>query len=315
MIYPWGDGRRFHAYSSYLKSLFGTRVQKLSLHAGFSCPNRDGRIGYGGCTYCDNSAFNPSYCNPSKSIVQQLEEGMAFHRWRYRKAVSYMAYFQAYTNTYAPLEQLKKLYAEALSLPDVVGLVIGTRPDCIDDALLSFLAQLAETRYVMLEYGVESCNDRTLAIVNRGHDFATSVRALEKTRQYGLSAGIHLMFGLPDEAPEEWLQWADLISSLPVSTVKFHQLQIIRNTPMAELYSQEPQRFHTFEFHEYIDFIIDFLERLNPEVMVERFAGEVPPRFLQVQMWDSIRNEKLVQVVERRLVERDTFQGRLFSLS
>ena len=140
MIYPWGDSRRYHAYSSYLKSLFGTRVQKLSLHAGFSCPNRDGRIGYGGCTYCDNSAFNPSYCNPSKSIVQQLEEGMAFHRWRYRKAVSYMAYFQAYTNTYAPLEQLKKLYAEALSLPDVVGLVIGTRPDCIDDALLSFLA-------------------------------------------------------------------------------------------------------------------------------------------------------------------------------
>ena len=315
MIYPWGDSRRYHAYSSYLKTLFGTRVQKLSLHAGFTCPNRDGRIGYGGCTYCDNSAFNPSYCDPAKSIAQQLEEGMAFHQWRYRKAVSYLAYFQAYTNTYAPLEQLKQQYMEALSLPNVIGLVIGTRPDCVDDALLSFLAQLSEKYYVILEYGVESCNDRTLDLINRGHDFATAVRALEKTRQYGLPAGVHLMFGLPDETPEEWLQWADLLSSLPVSTMKFHQLQIIRNTPMAILHSQEPQRFHSFAFYEYIDFIVDFLERLNPDVMVERFAGEVPPRFLQVQMWDSIRNEQLVQVVEKRLEDRNTFQGRLYNLS
>jgi hypothetical protein len=226
-----------------------------------------------------------------------------------------LAYFQAYTNTYAPLEQLKRRYMEALSQSNVIGLVIGTRPDCVDDALLSFLAQLAEKYYVILEYGVESCNDRTLALINRGHDFATAVRALEKTRQYGLPAGVHLMFGLPDETPEEWLQWADLLSSLPVSTMKFHQLQIIRNTPMAFLHAQEPQRFHSFKFHEYIDFIVDFLERLNPDVMVERFAGEVPPRFLQVQLWDSIRNEQLVQVVEKRLADRNTFQGRLYSLS
>ena len=313
MSYPWGDNRRYHAYSSYQKNRFGTRVQKLSLHAGFTCPNRDGRIGYGGCTYCDNAAFNPSYCDPAKSIAQQLEEGMAFHRWRYRKAVSYLAYFQAYTNTYAPLEELKRRYAEALSLPQVAGLVIGTRPDCVDEALLSYLAQLSETHYVMLEYGVESCNDRTLALVNRGHDFATSVRALEMTRQYGLPAGVHLMFGLPDETPEEWLQWAGLLSSLPVSSVKFHQLQIIRNTPMAALHAREPQRFHAFRFPAYVDFIVDFLERLRPEVMVERFAGEVPPRFLQEPAWELIRNERIVQVVEQRLEQRQTWQGRCFN--
>ncbi|MBP5613195.1 MAG: TIGR01212 family radical SAM protein [Bacteroidales bacterium] len=314
-IYSWGDSRRYNSYSSYLKSRFGGRVQKLSLHAGFTCPNRDGTIGYGGCDYCDNSAFNPSYCNPAKSIAQQLEEGIAFHQARYRKAVSYLAYFQAYSNSYGDLERLKQVYGEALSVDNVAGLVIGTRPDCMDEAKLEYLARLSEKYYVMLEYGVESCSDRTLSAINRGHDFAASIRALELTRQYGLPAGIHLIFGLPDETPEQWMGWVPLLSSLPITTIKFHQLQIIRNTRISALYQCEPQRFHLFRFDEYVDFMVDFLERFSPHVVIERFAGEVPPRFLQVQAWDLIRNEQVVQVVERRLAERDTFQGLLYSLS
>ena len=310
--YPWEGDRRFNAYSQYLKNRFGTRIQKLSLHAGFTCPNRDGSIGYGGCSYCDNSAFNPSYCDASKSIAQQLEEGMDFHKHRYRKAASYFAYFQAYSNTYADLETLKRLYSEALETDQVVGLVIGTRPDCMDEEKLEYLAGLSENKYVMVEYGVESCNDRTLARVNRGHDFGTAVRALEMTSSYGLPTGAHLIFGLPDETPEEWMQWAAILSELPISTLKFHQLQILRNTPIAELYSEEPQRFCTLPFPEYVDFIVDFLERLNPAFMIERFAGEVPPRYLQVQTWDLIRNEQVVQVMERRLEERKTHQGRLW---
>lgn len=310
--YPWEGDRRFNAYSQYLKNRFGTRIQKLSLHAGFTCPNRDGSIGYGGCSYCDNSAFNPSYCDASKSIAQQLEEGMEFHKHRYRKAASYFAYFQAYSNTYADLGTLKRLYSEALDREQVVGLVIGTRPDCVDEDKLEYLARLSEKKYVMVEYGVESCNDRTLALINRGHDFGTAVRALEMTRSYGLPTGAHLIFGLPDETPEEWMQWAAILSRLPINTLKFHQLQILRNTPIAELYSREPQRFRTLPFPEYVDFIVDFLERLNPALMIERFAGEVPPRYLQVQTWDLIRNEQVVQVMERRLERRNTYQGRLW---
>ncbi|MBO7464851.1 MAG: TIGR01212 family radical SAM protein, partial [Bacteroidales bacterium] len=224
-------------------------------------------------------------------------------------------YFQAYSNSYGDLERLKQVYGEALSVDNVAGLVIGTRPDCMDEAKLEYLARLSEKYYVMLEYGVESCSDRTLSAINRGHDFAASIRALELTRQYGLPAGIHLIFGLPDETPEQWMGWVPLLSSLPITTIKFHQLQIIRNTRISALYQCEPQRFHLFRFDEYVDFMVDFLERFSPHVVIERFAGEVPPRFLQVQAWDLIRNEQVVQVVERRLAERDTFQGRLFSLS
>ena len=283
-IYSWGDSRRYNSYSSYLKSRFGGRVQKLSLHAGFTCPNRDGTIGYGGCDYCDNSAFNPSYCNPAKSIAQQLEEGIAFHQARYRKAVSYLAYFQAYSNSYGDLERLKQVYGDALSVDNVAGLVIGTRPDCMDEAKLEYLARLSEKYYVMLEYGVESCSDRTLSAINRGHDFAASIRALELTRQYGLPAGIHLIFGLPDETPEQCMGWVPLLSSLPITTIKFHQLQIIRNTRISALYQCEPQRFHLFRFDEYVDFMVDFLERFSPHVVIERFAGEVPPRFCRCRL-------------------------------
>lgn len=312
MIYSWGNSRPYNAYSNYFKTRFGERVQKVSLNAGFSCPNRDGRISTGGCTYCDNAAFNPSYCDPAKSIAQQLREGMDFHQKRYHRANKYLAYFQAYSNTYNELSVLEQVYGAALENESVIGMVIGTRPDCIDEEKLAYFARLAEKYYVILEYGVESCNNRTLSRINRGHDFECSVRALELTRKFGLPAGVHIIFGLPDETPEEWLSWAGILSSLPITTIKFHQLQIIRNTQMAETYSHEPHRFYKFTFPEYVEFMVDFLEHLNPDFIVERFAGEVPPRFLQEQHWDLIRNEQIVQIIEKRLLERNTWQGRLF---
>lgn len=308
--YPWGHDRPFNAYSNYFKARFGARVQKLSLNAGFTCPNRDGSISYGGCLYCDNAAFNPSYCQPEKSIAQQLADGIAFHQARYGKANRYLAYFQAYSNTYAPLETLQRLYGEALAREEVIGLVIGTRPDCIDERKLEDLARLAERHYIIIEYGVESCNDRTLSLIRRGHDFRAAVRALELTRKMGLPAGAHLIFGLPGESPEEWMDWASLLSELPITTLKFHQLQILKNTPMAELYRQHPERFTLLSLPDYVEFMVDFLERLNPAFIVERFAGEVPPRYLAANPWEPVRNERMVQIVEHRLLERHTWQGR-----
>lgn len=311
-VYPWGHSRPFNAYSNYFKAVFGERLQKLSIHAGFTCPNRDGTKGTGGCIYCDNAAFNPSYCVPSKSIIQQINEGILFHQNRYHGANRYLAYFQAFSNTYADLAHLKRLYGEALSHPQVAGIVVGTRPDCVDEAKLAYFAQLAETHYVVIEYGIESCCDRTLRLINRGHDFETAERALRLTRQFGIHCGAHFIFGLPDETPEEWLRWADLISELPLDTVKFHQLQILKQTPIATLYEQQPNRFHTFTFPDYAEFMVDFLERLHPRLIVERFAGEVPPRFLQCQGWGLIRNEKIVQLIEKRLLERQTWQGKRY---
>ncbi|MBO4402520.1 MAG: TIGR01212 family radical SAM protein [Bacteroidales bacterium] len=310
--YPWGHSRPYNAYSNYFKKIFGERLQKLSIDAGFTCPNRDGSKGYGGCTYCDNAAFNPSYCSPEKPVAQQIVEGMSFHRRRYPKVRRYLAYFQVYSNTYADLDRLKRVYGEALAHEQVAGLVIGTRPDCIDEEKLAYFAQLSEKHYLILEYGIESCCDRTLREIGRGHDFATAVRALEMTRAYGVRSGAHFIFGLPDETPGMWMDWTKVISALPVETLKFHQLQIIRNTPMAETYLREPRRFHTFRFPEYVDFMVDFLERLNPDLVIERFAGEVPPRFLQLQAWELIRNEQVVQFVEKRMLERGAWQGRLW---
>lgn len=310
--YPWGHDRPFNAYANYFKARFGSRVQKLSLNAGFTCPNRDGRLSYGGCTYCDNAAFNPSYCQPEKSITQQLSDGIAFHQARYGKANRYLAYFQAYSNTYAPMETLKRLYGEALAREEVLGLVIGTRPDCIDEEKLAYLARLAETHYVIIEYGVESCNDNTLARIRRGHDFGAAVRALELTRKMGLPAGAHFIFGLPGERPEEWMDWASVLSELPITTLKFHQLQILKNTPMAALYREHPEDFALLSLPEYVDFMVDFMERLHPAFIVERFAGEVPPRYLEANPWEPVRNERMVQIVERRLLERRTWQGRLY---
>ncbi len=312
MTYPWGDNRRFNSYSNYFTKQFGGRVQKISIDAGFSCPNRDGKLSTGGCTFCSNAAFNPSYCKPEKSIKQQIEEGIAFHQKRYRRASKYLAYFQPFSNTYKPLEKLKGIYQQALEMPEIAGIVIGTRPDLVDEQILQYLNKTQQTHYVMLEYGVESVYDETLKRVNRGHNFATAERAIRLTAQYGIPCGAHFIFGLPGETKAMMLDAADIISRLPLTTVKFHQLQIFKDTKMAEEYQQHPEHFHLFDLEEYIDFVIDFAERLNPDIVIERFAGEVPPRYLVSEPWMKLRYDEVLARIEKRMEERETWQGRYY---
>lgn len=312
MSYPWGDERRYNSYSGYFRRLFGRRMQKLSVDAGFSCPNRDGTLTTGGCTFCNNAAFTPSYCSAEKSIARQIEEGIAFHQWRYREAKRYLVYFQSFSNTHAPLEVLRQRYLEALSHPEVEGLVIGTRPDCVDEEKLDLLAELAREKYIAVEYGIESVYDRTLQAVNRGHDFATAERAVRMTAERGLHVGAHFILGLPGETEEMLLEGVTKINRLPLTTIKFHQLQVMRSTPMAEEYDRHPERFRFWTVEEYIELVVEMLRRLRPDVVVERFASEAPPRFHHGPTWGLIRNEQLWGMLEKRLVEKDTYQGEFF---
>ena len=309
--YPWGHDRRFNAYAEYFRKEFGGRVQKLAIDAGFTCPNRDGTKGRGGCTYCDNDAFNPSYCTPDKSIEQQIREGISFHENRYRRARQYLAYFQPYSNTYAPLEKLREIYSAALVHPGIIGLVIGTRPDCIDEEKLQYFADLGRNKYIILEYGLESCYNRTLQRINRGHTFEESVQALEMTSRFGIKTGVHMIFGLPGESRKDMLEQAHILSELPVNNIKFHQLQIVKNTRMAQEYKANPGDFQFFQLEEYIEFVIDFVERLNPRFVIERFTGEVPPRFLAGPGWGLLRNDQVLAMIEKRMEERDSWQGKV----
>ena len=312
MLYAWGDERRYNSYAGYFRRLFGRRMQKLSVDAGFSCPNRDGRIATGGCTFCNNGAFTPSYCSRGLSITRQIEEGIAFHRWRYREAQRYLVYFQSFSNTYAPLEVLRERYEEALAHPDVAGLIIGTRPDCVDGAVLDYLAELARERYVAVEYGIESVYDASLRAVNRGHDFATAERAVQMTTERGLACGAHFILGLPGETDEMILEGVKAINRLGLTTVKFHQLQIFRDTAMAQEFDKHPERFRFWTVDAYIDLVVEVLRRLRPDVVVERFASEAPPRYHHGPNWGLIRNEELWRRLEERLRERDTYQGELY---
>jgi uncharacterized protein len=311
-VFPWGHERRFNAYSNYFRSIYGARVQKVSIDAGFTCPNRDGTKGTGGCTYCVNDAFNPSYCIPSKSVTQQIKEGIEFHKHRYSEAVSFLAYFQAYSNTYASLDILKKLYDEALNYPGVVGLIIGTRPDCIDDEKITYFKELSKTCYLAIEYGIESCYNKTLLRINRGHSFEDAESAVKRTSAAGINTGAHFIFGLPGETRREMLNQASIISALPLKTVKFHQLQIIKGSLMEKEFLSSPGDFELFSWEDYRDFFINFLERLNPSIVVERFTGEAPPRFLTGTGWGKKRTDQIVNLIEKRLGELDTWQGRLY---
>ena len=303
-------------------------MQKIVLDAGFTCPNRDGKVGRGGCTYCDNAAFHPSYSTAGKPLCMQIDEGIEFHKVRYRNAGCYLGYFQSFSNTYAPLERLRALYEEALSHPQVVGIVIGTRPDCVDEEKLDYIAALADGRVlkdwsrviagrerkapvVIMEYGIESCYDKTLERINRGHDFACVRRAAALTAERGLDMGAHFILGLPGESREMLLEQTSLINSLPLRSAKFHQLQIVKGTKMEKEYADRPEDFIRFSLDGYIDFFIDILERLRPDLYIERFAGEVPPRFVNETPWGLIRNAELLRLLDSRLEERDTWQGRL----
>ncbi|HPV57305.1 MAG TPA: TIGR01212 family radical SAM protein, partial [Tenuifilaceae bacterium] len=256
---------------------------------------------------------NPSYCTPSKSITQQIDEGIEFHAVRYRRADRYLAYFQAFSNTHAPLDKLEKLYSEALSNPKIIGLVIGTRPDCVDEQKLDYFQELSKKYYIALEYGVESCYNKTLEMINRGHNFEKSVWAIEETHKRGIKTGAHIIFGLPGESRDEMMAEAAILSKLPLSTIKFHQLQIIKGTAMELQYQQNPSMFNLFGMEEYFNFMVDFLEQLNPTFVVERFTGEAPPRYLATPPWGNYRTDQLMVMLEKILEQRNTWQGRLFS--
>ena len=352
-MFDYSEGERYNSFVGYYRRRYGERLQKLVLDAGFSCPNRDGAVGRGGCTYCDNAAFHPGYSTAGKPLLDQIEEGIEFQKVRYPRARHYLAYFQAYSNTYAPLERLRALYEEVLSHPDVVGIVIGTRPDCVDERKLDYLADLAGGRVlngwhrslrqaqrpniqtgtlnnpvaelveapgtalaapiVVVEYGIESCYDNTLRHINRGHDFECARRAVAMTAERGIDTGAHFILGLPGETREMLLDQCGLISSLPLRSVKFHQLQIVKGTAMEKEYSAAPSAFYRPGLEDYLDFVADILERLRPDLYIERVAGEVPPRFVNDTPWGLVRNFEILRMLDRRLEECDTWQGRLYS--
>jgi len=307
--YPWNHSRRFNSYAEYIKKRFGERVQKVSVDAGFTCPNRDGKIGTGGCTYCDNRGFNPSYCDPQKSITQQIEEGIEFHSLRYRRAKKFLVYFQPFSNTYAAIQVLKEKYEEALSFPGVAGLVIGTRPDCVDDEKLNYLADLAKKWYIQVEYGVETHNDKTLKRINRGHNSSIAEDVIRKTHELGVSTGAHYIFGLPGESIDEMFRTCEVISRLQLDTVKFHQLQIVKGTKIEQEFKEDRTSFHIFSLEDYIDFIIRFIERLNPSIVIERFTSEMPQRFLTGTNMGIIRYDEVLRRIEEELKKRNSRQG------
>jgi radical SAM protein (TIGR01212 family) len=311
-MYPWQHQRRFNAYPQYFKKTFGARVQKVSIDAGFTCPNRDGTVGYGGCTFCDNRSFNPSYCDPEKSVSEQLKTGISFHGKRYHNPSQHLAYFQAYTNTHAPLARLKELYDEALSVPHVIGLVIGTRPDCLDSEKLKYFEELSQTHTVILEIGIESCYDTSLKRMNRGHSYQQAADMIHAAAEHGLRIGTHMIVGLPNEDESMLLESAHRLSQLPIHTVKFHQLQLIYDTAMLHDYEKNPRDFRFYEFDAYCVLMAHMIERLSPNIVIERFFSEAPPEYNATPIQWNMRNDQMLQQFERYLEEVDTWQGKLY---
>jgi len=308
--FPWGHGRRYNDFPTYFKDKFKQRVQKVSVDAGFTCPNRDGKKALNGCSYCNNKTFKPGYCRLDKSIAEQINQGVEFFSKK-NKIFQFLAYFQAYSNTYAPLDVLRSRYEEALSNPNVIGLVIGTRPDCLSDEVLDYLEGLSKKVYVMLEFGVESVNDSTLLQINRGHLFADAQWALDETARRGIHNCAHLILGLPGESREDLLNQAREISKTPVENLKLHQLQIHKGTQMAVEYRNDPDRFSLFSMEEYLDLVVDYLELLRPTIVVERFVSQAPGDMLIAPKW-GVKNFEFVAKLEKRLEQRNTWQGRLW---
>ena len=300
----------YNEFSTFLRSHFGCKVQKITLDGGFTCPNRDGTLGRGGCTYCNNQTFSPAFSNRTSSIVKQMNDGIAFFAHKYPE-MRYLAYFQAYTNTYDSLDKLVQRYEEALTVEGTLGIVIGTRPDCMPDELLDYLQSLAERTFVLVEYGIESTSDDTLERINRGHSYAAAVDAVKRTAQCGIPVGAHIILGLPGEDRKAIMRQAAELSQLPLTTLKLHQLQIIRGTRMAQEYAEHPEEFSLFSLDEYIETVVDYIERLRPDIVLERFASQSPKELLIAPDW-GIKNHELVDKVKRRMRERDTWQGKLY---
>ena len=294
-------------YGTWLRKRFPFKVQKLSVDAGFTCPNRDGHIGTGGCIYCNNQSFSPTYCNRQLSVREQLEAGKRFFGRKYPD-MRYMAYFQSFTNTYADLDHLRRLYEEALEVDDIVGIVIGTRPDCVSLPLLDYLQKLNRQTMVTVEYGIETANDQTLQLINRGHDFQCSRHAVELTAERGITVGGHIIIGLPGETAEESIAQAHVMSSLPLDILKIHQMQIIKGTRLAAMYAEKP--FHLYTPDEYTETIISYLEHLRPDIAVERFASQSPKDLLIAPQW-GLKNYELTNLVVNKMKREGRYQGSL----
>lgn len=297
MMEMWTD------FAGFLERYFpGRKVQKVTLTAGFSCPTRDGSRGKGGCTYCNVESFSPAFALRRKSVTEQIEAGIAFFAHKY-PTMEYLAYFQSYTNSYGEVEECIRLYEEALAHPQVVGLIIGTRPDCMPEALLAYLSELSQRTFVLVEYGVESTIDRTLERVQRGHSWQDSIDAIERTHRAGVLVGAHLILGLPTESREDCLSHADKLSALPITTLKIHQLQILKGTLMARDYQLHPEDYHLPSEDEYIDLCIDFVARLRKDIVIERFVSQSPIEMLIAPRW-GLKNYQFTQRIRAALLKR-----------
>lgn len=301
--------RRYNAYSNFLREKFGFRVHKVSVDMGFTCPNRDGSVAQGGCVYCNNDTFVPPYARARFSMQEQIENGMRYLKKRF-KAEKFIIYFQAYTNTYDRIEKLEKLYRESLGYENVVGIAVGTRSDCIDEEKIELFEALADDCFVSVEYGIESIYDKTLRFMNRGHDYQSVIDAIELTRGRGVHIGAHIILGMPTETEEEMLHMAEEVSKLGIDSLKIHNLHIVKNTPLAGIYKDSP--FHLFSYHEYIDFITGFLERISPDLVIERLFTDTPRDLLIAPDWKKTHNE-IIRGIERELERKNTYQGRLFN--
>lgn len=300
----------YKEFGDFLAQHFPFKVQKISINAGFTCPNRDGSKAVGGCTYCNNQSFSPGYGGKQRTVSDQLEDGIKFFSHKYPE-MKYLAYFQSYTNTYDSLESLIAKYEEALSFPNVVGLIVGTRPDCMPDDLLDYFTELSKKTFVLIEYGIESTLNSTLEDINRGHTYEESIEAIERTAGRGIYTGGHMILGLPGETREEVLAHATTLSSLPLTTIKLHQLQLIKGTVMAKEFRENPERFNLFDVDKYIDLCIDFTERLNPNFIIERFISQSPKSLLIAPDW-GLKNFEFTAKILKRFAERGAYQGRLY---
>lgn len=292
----------YKEFGTWLQAELGCKAQKLSVDAGLTCPNRDGTLGRGGCTFCDNRTFNPAYCRQGGSITDQLEAGKRFFARKY-PTMQYLAYFQSYSNSYGTLSHLKELYEEALRVPDVVGLVIGTRPDCMPDALLEYLEELNRRTFLLVEYGVESANEETLVRVNRGHTFAQARECIIRTAQRGIRVGVHMILGFPWETRSELIRQAQLIASLPITTLKLHQLQVIKGTQLAREYELHPWPLPTAE--EYVDLVLEYISHLPSSLVLERFVSQSPPEYVIAPRW-GLKNHEFSALVKKAIQKRST---------
>jgi radical SAM protein (TIGR01212 family) len=302
---PFGS-ERYNSYRIYMQKIYGERVQKVTVDAGFTCPNRDGTIAKGGCIYCNNESFNPGYNSPLKSVVQQIYEGIAFLKKRYRVS-KFIVYFQPYSNTYASLTKLRILYEEALSIPEVVGLTIGTRPDCIDEGKIAYLQELASAYDITIEYGLESIYDESLKRINRGHDFQSYLNAINMTQGRGIKICTHLILGFPWETKDQWLYEAEVLSEIPNDFLKIHQLHVVKDTLLARQYSEKT--FRLLSLNEYLDTVVLFLERLNPKLIIQRLCGEAPPFLLIAPKWGK-RSAEIALMIKKALKQKKSWQGK-----